>query len=330
MTGWVSRGLAAGAGAAALALVCAGCAAPPAPVAAGTATTAFVRILGTVQDGGLPHAACEHEGCRRARAGQAPPRWISSLAIVLPESQEVFLIDATPDIRPQLDLLRDVRTLPDDRVDRSPLAGVFLTHAHIGHYLGLAFFGFEAVHTRDLPVWATPRMAAFLRANGPWSQLVTMRNLELRELTPESPVHLAPDVSVMPFAVPHRDEFSDTVGYLIRGPARTLLFVPDTDKWTTWQPTLEERLEGVDTALLDGTFFSAAELPGRSVEEIGHPLIGNTMERLEDRVRQGGLEVLFIHLNHSNPALAPGSEAAAALAARGFAVAREGQEFPLG
>jgi pyrroloquinoline quinone biosynthesis protein B len=313
-----------------LAVALGGCAAPAAPATAETPAVPFVRVLGTVQDGGLPHAACEHEGCRRVREGLAPERWISSLAIVLPQSHEVFLVDATPDIRPQLDLLRDVRRPPTDRVDRSPLSGVFLTHAHIGHYLGLAFLGFEAVNTRGLPVFATPRMAGFLRANGPWSQLVTMGNVELRELALDSPVHLSPEVSVTPFSVPHRDEYSDTVGYLVRGPARTLLFVPDTDKWATWQPSLLERLEGVDVALLDGTFYSADELPGRSVEEIGHPLIGSTMDLLERRVEAGGPEVLFIHLNHSNPALTAGSSAARSIAARGFAVAREGQEFPLG
>ncbi len=305
------------------------CASPPKPLAATSVAPPFVRVLGTVQDGGLPHAACEHEGCRLARESDAPPRYVSSLAVVLPRSEEVFLIDATPDIRPQLDLLRDVRRPPEDRVDRSPLAGIFLTHAHIGHYLGLAFFGFEAVHTSDLPVWTTPRMADFLSSNGPWSQLVEKGNIRLRAAPPDSPIELSPEVSVTPFTVPHRDEFSDTVGYLIRGPSRGLLFVPDTDKWATWEPSLLERLEGVDVALLDGSFFSAAELPGRSIDEIGHPMIGTTMDLLQETVTGGGLEVLFIHLNHSNPALSPDSNERREVETRGFAVASEGQEFEL-
>ncbi len=285
-----------------------------------SADSPFVRVLGTAQDGGFPHAACEHEACRRARDGDMPRRLISSLAIVLPASREVFLIDATPDVREQLDALRDVRDLPSDRVDRAPVDGVFLTHAHLGHYTGLAFFGFEAVHTRGLPVWATPRLAGYLRANGPWSQLVDLGNIELRALAADQPVRLGSGVSVTPFLVPHRDEFSDTVGYRIDGPNATVVFVPDTDKWSTWSPSLLDRLDGVDVALLDGSFFSADELPGRSVEEIGHPMIGRTMDLLQERVATGELQVDFIHLNHSNPALLDASEAEREIEARGFAV----------
>ncbi|MCZ6726382.1 MAG: MBL fold metallo-hydrolase [Acidobacteria bacterium] len=289
----------------------------------------FVRVLGTVQDGGLPHAACEHAGCRLVREGRAPKRFISSLALVLPETRQVYLFDATPDLREQLDALRDVRTLPIDRVDRAPVDGVFLTHAHIGHYLGLAFFGFEAVHTTALPVWATPRMSRFLSTNGPWSQLVETGNIALRPLPLDRAVELAAGVSVAAFAVPHRDELSDTVGFRIEGPNRSLIFVPDTDKWATWEPSLLERLTGVDVALLDGSFFSADELPGRDVTQIGHPMIGRTMGLLQERVTAGSLEAFFIHLNHSNPALLADSAERREIEARGFAVAQEGQEFGL-
>lgn len=326
VNGWASQAAAL----AGLALAAGGCA----PVAtgeppAGHPESPFVRVLGTAQDGGYPHAACEHSGCRRARDGDAPASLVAGLALVIPESGEVFLVDATPDIRPQLDALRDVRRPPGDRVDRHPVDGIFLTHAHIGHYLGLAFLGFEAVHSRDLPVWATPRMAAFLTANAPWSQLVELGNVALRPLAGEAPVELAAGVRVSAFQVPHRDELSDTVAFLISGPRRSLLYVPDTDQWSTWEPPLLERLAGVDVALLDGSFYSAAELPGRSVEEIGHPLVGATMDLLQARVDDGSLEVLFTHLNHSNPALLPDSAERREVERRGFAVAVDGQELGL-
>ena len=325
MTGWFRSTLAAS-----LLLPAGGCAPPPGPAVAETVERGpYIRVVGTAQDGGFPHAACEHQACRRIRDGQAPRRLISSLALVIPEHERVFLFDATPDVREQLDALRDVRTLPADRVDRSPLDGVFLTHAHIGHYLGLAFFGFEAVHTRGLPVWATPRMSDFLRRDGPWSQLVAMGNLALQPLTVDQPVALADKLTVTAFTVPHRDELSDTVGFIIRGPNRSVAFVPDTDKWATWQPALTERLAGVDVALLDGSFFSADELPGRSIDEIGHPMIGTTMDLLDSAVAGSELEVHFIHLNHSNPALLDGSDARRQIEARGFGVAFEGQEFSL-
>ena len=215
------------------------------------------------------------------------------------------------------------------RVDRAPVDGVFLTHAHVGHYLGLAFFGFETVHTRRLPVWASPRMADFLRANGPWSQLVKLENVELRPLRAGEPVALEDGVSVTPLQVPHRDEYSDTLGFLVRGPRRAVLYVPDTDSWRAWTRPLPELLAGVDEALLDGTFYSLDELPGRDVASIGHPLIADTMELLAPLVKSAGLRVAFTHLNHSNPALEPESAARKAIEARGFRVLAEGEEIGL-
>jgi pyrroloquinoline quinone biosynthesis protein B len=287
-----------------------------------------LRVVGTVQDGGLPHAACNCIRCEAARREPTRRRWIASLALLFPQSREVYLIDATPDLPSQLQLLEDFRRAPDGGVDRSPLDGVLLTHAHIGHYLGLAFFGFEAVATHRLPVFCTPRMASFLRSNGPWDQLVRMENVTLREIGPGESLRIE-GVRVTPLAVPHRDEYTDTLGYLLEGPRRTILYVPDTDSWEAWQTPLPEMLDGVDVAFLDGTFYSADELPGRDVTAIGHPLIIDTMKLLQPRVRAGALRVYFTHLNHSNPALEPDSEALRSIEARGFGVLREGQEFGL-
>lgn len=286
-----------------------------------------VRVLGTVQDGGLPHASCGCDRCERARHQPDRRRWIASLAILLPDPRRLFMIDATPDLREQLASLSDWRRGEVARVDRSPLDGVLLTHAHIGHYTGLAFFGFEAIHTRELPVYCTASMAAFLSGNGPWSQLVQLGNVSLREIAPGTPVDLGQGVTVEPLAVPHRDEYTDTVGYIVRGPRRTVLYVPDTDAWSAWDPPLNRVLAGIDVALLDGTFYSLEELPGRPVDSIGHPLIADSMDLL--RPWLGRIEVYFTHLNHSNPALDPEGAARASIVSQGFEVLAEGQEFGL-
>jgi pyrroloquinoline quinone biosynthesis protein B len=254
---------------------------------------------------------------------------VAGLAIVLPASGQVYLVDAGPDLREQLDLLRDARDAPADRVDRSPVDGVFLTHAHIGHYLGLAFFGFEAIHTRDLPVYSTTGMAEYLRNNGPWSQLVGLGNVRLEGLDPEDSVDIGDGVHVTAVKVPHRDEYADTIGLRIAGPRRSVFYVPDTDSWAAWEQALTELLEGVDVALLDGTFYSIDELPGRRIEEIGHPLILDSMDLLQEPVDSGDLAVFFTHLNHSNPALDPAGPEHAEIVSRGFAVLQEGQEIEL-
>lgn len=289
----------------------------------------IVRVLGSVQDGGFPHAGCYRECCERARGDPAQRRWVASLGVVIPASGDRFLIDATPDLRPQLDALRGDGADAADRSRRKPIDGLLLTHAHIGHYLGLAFFGFEAMHTAQLPVYCTPELAEFLASNAPWDQLVRLDEIALREISDNQTVRLHDSLSVTLVPVPHRDEYADTVGYILRGPERSLLYVPDTDSWEAWDPPLTELLDGIDIAILDGTFFSAGELPGRDMASIGHPLIERSLELLGPMVASGKLKVYFTHLNHSNPALDPHGEAFARIRDRGFDVVREGQEFPL-
>jgi pyrroloquinoline quinone biosynthesis protein B len=193
---------------------------------------ARVVVLGTVQDGGLPQTGCTCRRCetaRHLRPDDPRARRVASLALHLPATGHVYLVDATPDLPRQIDLVHTFRPYPKGKPDRAPLDGVLLTHAHMGHYLGLAHLGFESVSTRDLPVWASPRMAAFLRANGPWSQLVKLGNIALHEIEIGAPFEPEPGVRVKAFTVPHRDEYSDTLAYLLSGPHRTLLYVPDTD-----------------------------------------------------------------------------------------------------
>ena len=299
-------------------------------VAQPPARGARILVLGTAQDGGVPHPACSCTRCMAARREPDRRRWVSSLAVVTEKSK--FLVDATPDVREQLE---ELRLAPGGGrgvvggVDRKPLGGVLLTHAHIGHYLGLAFFGFEAVHTRHLPVFATQRMIDFLRRNDPWRELLRRGNIALYIAPPGAPFELADGVMVTPIASPHRDELSDTVGYLFRGPRASLLYVPDTDAWEGWRPPISELARGVDYALLDGTFYSPAELPGRDVTKIGHPLITRTMDLLAPLVAGGKPRVFFTHLNHSNPALETGSAARREIERRGFRVLDEAQEFPL-
>ncbi len=292
-----------------------------------------VVALGTVQDGGLPQAGCTCAQCTAARRDPARKRYVASLAVVVPPASghagRTWLIDATPDLPAQIDRIHAWRPHPEGRPDRAPVDGVLLTHAHIGHYLGLAFFGFEAINTQGLPVYGSPRMLAFLRANGPWSQLVARRNVELRDLQPGAPLALDRGVTVTPIAVPHRAEYTDTLAFLVRGPRRTLLYVPDTDGWADWPRPVSDVLRGVDVALLDGTFFSRDELPDRDVAKIRHPLVESTMDLLAPMVRTGRLRVLFTHLNHSNPALDPASPARRRIEARGFGVLAEGEEIPL-
>jgi pyrroloquinoline quinone biosynthesis protein B len=274
-------------------------------------------LLGTAQDGGVPQAGCACDHCRTARADAALRQWVACLGLVDRAAGQSWLIDATPDYREQLHALHE-------RAPDCPLAGIVLTHAHVGHYAGLIHLGREAANAQGMPLYASARMAGFLREHAPWSLLVALGNVELRILTPDREVQLGQRLWLTPLAVPHRDEFSDTLAFEVRGPQRRLFYCPDIDGWDRWSRNLRLVAGEVDVALLDGTFYSAGELPGRDVAQIPHPLATDTAERLAGV----GCEVHLVHLNHSNPLLRPGPERDW-LAARGIGVGATGMRWRL-
>lgn len=285
----------------------------------------YVAVLGVTQDGGSPHIGCEKECCRDL--WDAPDTWrkVVSLGLVDPATGERWLFEATPDLPKQLDTLLD---LPAEEQEPS-LGGVFLTHAHIGHYPGLMFFGREAKGAEAVPVFAMPRMAEFLEGNGPWDQLVRLRNIEIVRIADGESLRLNDRLEVRPLTVPHRDEYSETVGYRITGPGRSVLFIPDVDKWDKMPVPIEDLVRDVDVAYLDGTFFDNAELPDRDMSEIPHPFIVESLQRFDRLPESERAKIRFIHLNHSNPALEAGGEADRRIRAAGMAVAVEGERVTL-
>ncbi len=274
-------------------------------------------VLGIAQDGGVPHAGCRQTLCVEARKDRSKKRLVASLGLLDPAGDKRFLIDATPDFGEQMERLGG---LPD---------GILLTHAHIGHYLGLAQLGREVLGTRRVPIYCTPSMARFVRENRPWSRLVALENIVLVEVEPGKEFALTPSLHVTPLSVPHRDEDSDTVAFLVRGPSRKVLWLPDIDKWEKWDRRLEDLLADPSlTAFVDGTFFSADEIPGRSIADIPHPLVPGTVARTASIANARG-RLFFVHLNHTNRLLWDAA-AVAEIERKGWSVAREGQRVSLG
>jgi pyrroloquinoline quinone biosynthesis protein B len=260
------------------------------PFARQTATTGpgewKLMVLGIAQDAGIPQLGCNQELCRSIREGRRKPERVASLGLVNASLGKAYLFDATPDFVSQVHSLTGGR-LPN---------AIFLTHGHIGHYSGLMFLGRESVDAPHVPVYGTAMMAAYLSTNGPWSLLVSRGNIDLQTIESDVPVSLGDGISVTALTVPHRDEFTDTVGYVIAGPHKKALFIPDIDQWQKWSKNIREVASTVDIAFLDGTFSSADEIPGRSTADIPHPLMPGTRDLLK------GLrtEIWFIHINHTN------------------------------
>lgn len=287
------------------------------------ANAPFVLVLGIAQDAGYPQAACRKPCCRAAWTDPLRRRCVASLAIIDPASQQRWIIDATPDFRAQLHMLD--RAAPPSSPSRCDLDGILLTHAHIGHYTGLQQLGREVIGDQAVPVYAMPRMRAFLERNGPWNLLVDERHIALRDLHADAPLALNPRITVTPIEVPHRDEYSETVGFRIDGPARRVLYIPDIDKWDRWERAIEDELAAADVAFLDGTFYANGEIPGRDMSEIPHPFIEQSMARFAHLPDADRAKIHFIHLNHTNPALHTRSAAHDAVRAAGFRIARQGQ-----
>jgi pyrroloquinoline quinone biosynthesis protein B len=308
-------------------LLMSACAAPDAQDS--TAGQPYVLVLGSAQDGGLPQIGCQQDLCKQARRDPSMRRMVSSLLLVDPRNKKRWLIDATPDLPEQLELANQHAPRPMEQ-GRPPLFdGVFLTHAHMGHYTGLMYLGREVYGSDRTKVWCSRRMANFLQDNGPWKLLVEEDHIQVETLVLDQELELATDLGVTAFQVPHRDEFSDTLGFRIEGPSKTLIFIPDIDKWSQFDGDIELMIEGADHALLDGTFFADGEIPGRAMADIPHPFIEESLDRFSAMPARERLKIQFIHLNHTNPATDPDGEAAATITAAGCGIASDGQVIEL-
>ena len=280
-------------------------------------STYSLKILGVVQDGGLPHLGSNKLCCENFEQ----KGYVTSIMLVNNENNESYLFDASPDINEQLNFM-------GDRIKKD-LKGVFLTHAHIGHYTGLMYFGREALNSKLINVYAMPRMKKFLEQNGPWSQLVSLENISINEINSNSKISVDTNITIQPIEVPHRAEFSETVGYKIYGPNKTVLFIPDIDKWYLWEKSIIDEIKQVDYALIDATFYDSEEVNYRDLSEIPHPFVVESMELFDSTSDEEKKKIFFIHLNHTNPLLDKDSDQYKFVKDKGYNVAEEGMKLKL-
>ena len=274
-----------------------------------------------MQDGGMPHLGCVKSCCKDYFEKGFSKKRVVSLGVLDSKENKNYLIEASPDISIQLNELLKNKS--------SKLDGIFITHAHIGHYSGLINLGKEVANTSKTPLYLMPKMTQFISNNGPWDQLVKLENIELRELFDEKEEKLTENLTIIPLKVPHRDEYSETVGYKIIGPKKKALFIPDIDKWSKWEKSIESLISQVDYAFLDGTFYDGNEVNNRDISQIPHPFIIESLELFKGLKESDRNKIYFIHLNHTNPANNKDSEAYKSIKAKGFQVAKRGMTFQL-
>lgn len=256
-----------------------------------------VILLGIVQDGAYPHLGCEADCCKPAWKDEKKSRMVVSLAVMDPQNKKWYLFEATPDISKQIHLFNQLTN------NQYPLMpdGIFISHAHIGHYSGLMQLGREVKNTKEIPVFGLERFCNFIKDNGPWSQLVKLNNIVLQAINPDQKIILSASLAVTAFTVPHRDEFSETAGFKITSGGKTYLFIPDIDKWNLWNHNIVDEVHKVDLAFLDATFYSLDELKSRNIQEVPHPTVLETMHLFDAETKANKSKIVFIHMNHTNP-----------------------------
>ena len=278
----------------------------------------YIQVLGIVQDAGYPHIGCEKDCCEQVSPGDY---FVSCLGLVDKTNNKRYLFDATPDIHNQINLLEKF-------TDANLIDGIFLTHAHIGHYTGLMYLGREGLGGKNIMVYALKRMVRFLTKNGPWDQLVKLNNISIQTIPNKEFVKLSENIFVIPIKVPHRDEYSETVGYKIIGKSKKILFIPDIDKWDEWEKSIIEEVKLVDYAFIDGTFYNGSEL-NRDMSEIPHPSIEETLQLFSNQPVAERNKIYFIHINHTNPILTNKNGIKDMVEGLGFNIAKRGLKFKL-
>ena len=282
-------------------------------------------ILGTAQDAGSPQIACKKECCANLFDNPNNNRQVVSLGLIDSENNKTYLFEATPDIGKQMKMI----TKYESKSNKESVDGIFLTHAHIGHYSGLMYLGKEAMDAKEIQLYVMPRMKNFLSTNGPWDQLVSRKNIQLQVMENEQVVNLSQSITVTPILVPHRDEYSETVGYRINGPNKSALFIPDIDKWDKWDKNIIDEIKKVDYAFLDAAFYSGKEINNRDISEIPHPFVIESFETFKNISEIEKSKIVFIHFNHTNPLLNSKSVETQIVIDKGYKIGTIGDVFDL-
>lgn len=281
----------------------------------------FLVILGVAQDAGYPQAGNPEE-FEAIKSGQRETLYTVSLGIVDPKNNQRYLFEATPDFKEQLQMMDEISS-----TNQYPYDGIFLTHAHIGHYTGLMHLGREVMGSKSTPVYAMSKMKSFLEENGPWNQLVELENIVIKAMEDSTRIQLSDKIFVTPFTVPHRDEYSETVGFQIELNQQSIVFIPDIDKWEKWDVDIREVVKTNDLILIDASFYKDGELKGRDMRLIPHPFTTESMELFKDLSSSDKAKVYFVHANHTNPILDRTSDEFSKVLKAGFNIAIQGQQF---
>tara|TARA_Y100000589_G_scaffold37950_1_gene31738 strand:+ start:20984 stop:21829 length:846 start_codon:yes stop_codon:yes gene_type:complete len=280
---------------------------------------AEVVLLGIAQDGGRPQPGCSKPCC----IGLSPAEHSYPTSLGIIEQNKLHIIDVTRHLGDQLQYL-------DNRIP----SDVWLTHAHFGHVDGLGLFGRETINARGINLHVSQQMIELIELTPHWKIMLDQGVFVVNEIRDSQPKE-SDEFTMVPLQVPHRNELSDMHAFVLRGPNKSLLYLPDHDTWNETlsmhnAETIRQFLSdlAIDIALIDGTFWSNNELKSRSQDVVPHPPIKQTLEMLGYK-QQGDPDIFFFHLNHTNPVYDEWSEEHTQVVEMGWKIGKQGMKFKL-
>jgi pyrroloquinoline quinone biosynthesis protein B len=299
-----------------------------------------VVLLGTAAGGGFPQWNCWCPTCRAARlAPLRAARRSQSSAAVSVDGERWFLLNASPDVREQLDSLPGPIPMG---VRHVAVEGIVVTDAELDHTLGIVLLR----EARHLQLYATAAVRAILEQDSrilPVTQAFAQVAVTEMALDQQVPLRYrdgqASGISVVPFRVAadvprfaRHNGAGHTVGLMVRGESGGLCaFVPgcgDLDQ------ILMDRLAEADLVLFDGTFWSDDELISlgigdRRAREMDHQPVAGLDGTLSRLVRLARPRKVYTHINNTNPMLLEGSAERAAVERAGVSVGADGMSFTI-
>jgi|TARA_B100001741_G_C16551229_1_gene599492 pyrroloquinoline quinone biosynthesis protein B len=289
-----------------------------------------VVVLGISQDGGFPQAGCNLDCCQSVKNNPSLTKHPVSMGIIGSDGSK-HLIEATRDLAWQLNLWDSVES------NETLLSSLWITHAHHGHIDGLGLFGKEVINAKKLNVHCSESLSKLIKRTPNWNLLVESENIVINSFINSISYTPSPNCGfeIKPIKIPHRAELSDMHAFLIIGPNKNLLFLPDHD---TWESTLKFvnmrtirdwfKAESIDFALIDGTFWSSNELVGRNQKNVPHPTVSETLKLIGNKKFEDPV-IKFTHLNHTNPLNNKSSNEFLEVKKMGWSVAEEGEIFKI-
>lgn len=293
----------------------------------------LLRILGASAGGGLPQWNCACARCQAAREGIIPSLTQSSIAVKAGGAW--FLVNASPDVRQQLERLRDGS---EDNIRSNPIAGIILTDAEIDHTSGLMIlreskqplelYGTAMVKqalTEGFPVLRT--LTNYCGVN--WTVLETDASLTLiNGRSGQLKVEVFPLSKKPPKYMRESNDDIWAIGLTFRDVATggVFTYAPVLSELTD---SLRERFEASDCILVDGTFWYNDELQRlgiseRTAEAMGHMPLGGSDGSLQQLKTLKRPRKILVHINNTNPIHQPDSEERMSVEAAGLEVGYDG------